>query len=150
MKTIFRFSLILIGSFLSFSTLVQAQDNVAPEEDGHIFVIVTFEVLRPVDGRRAERDSIVDLYYEHVIAKNDLIISEKNLRHLYGSNSGDWVIVTEYANWNDVEVAGEKNDELFMEKWATEEERQAFNKVFWKYFGEHKDEIYLADPRFAK
>ena len=58
--------------------------------------------------------------------------------------------IREYANWNDVEAAGNMNNELFLKYWTTPEERSAFNKAFGKYFGRHSDEIYLSQSKFSK
>lgn len=148
MKTIHSLTLILFAFMLLNSTTIQAQDTDVSED--HIFVVVTWETMRPEDGTVAEMDSLMTLYQSEVINKNELIISEKNLRHLYGSNSSDWIVITEYANWNDVEAAGKMNDELFLTYWATPEERRAFNKAFGKYFGSHSDEIYTSLAKFSK
>lgn len=161
MKTICSFTLILFTALLSAGTL-RAQDNTTSqpsdttsassqtEDDGHIFVIVTWETLRPEGGTVAERDSLMTLFYDQMIKKNEYIVSEKNLWHLYGKNSGDWVVITEYANWADIEKASDRQNELMQEKWTTPEERRTFNRALAKYFGNHSDEIYQEVTQLAK
>lgn len=148
MKTSYSLTIILFALLLSFSMTVQGQESDTPE--GHIFVVVTWETIRPQGGTMTEMDSLMTLYQNEVIKKNELIISEKNLRHLYGSNSGDWIVITEYANWNDVDASTARGEELFKAKWSTPEERIAFNTAFGKYFGNHSDEIYMEFPQYNK
>ncbi|HSW54887.1 MAG TPA: hypothetical protein VLH59_07345 [Ignavibacteriaceae bacterium] len=51
--------------------------------------------------------------------------------------------MTEIKSWEDIPIAMEKNNELFMEARSAEEARDAFNKAYNKYFtGKHSDEIY--------
>lgn len=158
MKTVNLFAFTLFLGILSFNLGVLAQDSSSTasdsteqnQDEGHFFVMVTWETLRPEGGTRAELDSLLSLYQENVIQKNELIVSEKNLWHLYGRNSQDWIVLTEYANWNDIEASVERNNELIAEQWPDPEERRAFNRALTKYFGKHSDEIYLSAPQFDK
>ncbi|HSW54889.1 MAG TPA: hypothetical protein VLH59_07355, partial [Ignavibacteriaceae bacterium] len=55
----------------------------------------------------------------------------------------DVIEITEVKTWEDIPIAMEKNNELFMAAWSTKEARDAFNKAYDKYFtGKHSDEIY--------
>ena len=140
--------LTLVLSLAVLSAPVRAQDM--EEDGGNIFVVQTWDALMPEDGRAAERDSLLALWYEHVITPNEFIVSEKNLRHLYGADSGDWIVITEYRTWNEIDEADRRNTELFQLRWATPEARRAFNRALGKYFGGHADEILTDLPQFAK
>jgi len=88
---------------------------------------------------------------DNVINKNEYIISQRALRHMWGNNSLDLVFITEYNSFSDIEKAQARNTELFREAWATSEERQAYNRAVSNYFGNrHSDEIYQEDPNQRK
>jgi hypothetical protein len=72
------------------------------------------------------------------------------MQHAWGSNSQDWVVVTEYKTWADIEEAGKVNQELNRKKWPDAKERQAFFRQLGKYFDGHSDEIYQEMPQFRK
>lgn len=143
---LFTFFLIITLVYLCLPAQVQAQE----EDEGHIFLSITRNSLIPEDGSRAERDSLLTLYYDQVVKNNEFILSEKTLWHLYGSNSSDWLVIIEYENWNAIEEADKRSNELFLEKWDTPEKQKAFNMLISKYFGEHSDEIYMEAPKFGK
>jgi len=91
----------------------------------------------------AEFDSLNTLRMENVVGKNEFIISQRVLRHMWGHNSLDMVYITEYKTFGDIEKGQDRNAELFRETWTTPEERQAYNRAINKYFGDrHSDEIY--------
>ena len=88
---------------------------------------------------------------DNVIKKNEYIISQRVLRHMWGNNSLDLVFITEYKSFTDIEKGQNRTAELFRETWATSEERQAYNKAVGKYFGNrHSDEIYQEDSNQRK
>ncbi len=133
----FPVAAILLLTFF-FSSQVNAQD-----EDPHVYTVTTLEFSFPDGGSSAEWDSLNTLYMENVINKNEYIISQRALRHMWGHNSEDLVYITEYKSFTDIEKGQERNTELFREAWATSEERQAYNDAANKYFGNHhSDEIY--------
>ncbi len=141
----FPVAVILLPTFF-FSSTVFAQD-----ESPHVFTVSTFEFIIPDDGSGAEFDSLNTLYINNVINKNEYIISQRALRHIWGHNSLDLVYITEYKSFTDIEKAQNRNTELFREAWATSEERQAYNDAANKYFGNrHSDEIYQEDSNQRK
>ncbi len=133
----FLLTAIMLFTFF-FSSIIFAQD-----ESSHVFTVSTFEFSLPDEGSAAEFDSLNTLYMNNVINKNEYIISQRALRHLWGHNSLDLVYITEYNSFADIEKGLDRNTELFREAWATSEERQAYNAAVNKYFGNHhSDEIY--------
>lgn len=130
---------LLIFSFvvISFSSIYGQN-----EEKPHVFTVTVFDSQNPEGGSNSEFDSLNTIYTQNVIDKNEYIISQRNLFHLWGSNSTDMVFITEYAKFEDIEKAADRNGELFRETWTTPEERRAFNSAYQKYFGKHSDEIY--------
>jgi len=118
---------------------------VAQDEDPHVFTVTALQLLNPEGGTFAEFDSLNTIYMENVINKNEFILSQRSLQHLWGSNSQDYVYITEYARFGDIEKGNDRNTELFREAWITTEERRAYNQAIGKYFGTHSDEIYQED-----
>jgi len=127
----------LLTVALAFSGMLYAQ-----EEEPHVFTVVTLELLNPEDGSDAEFDSLGVFWTENVIKKNEFIVGQKVMSHLWGSNSSDFVVITEYKNFADIEKAQSRNFELIEEAIPDKEERGKFNKAFLKYYGNHSDEIY--------
>ena len=128
--------------FLLTVVLVLGGMLYAQEGDPHVYTVVTFELLNPEDGSGAEFDSLGVLWSENVLKKNEFIISEISMSHLWGDNSDDFVIITEFKSFADIEKAQKRNFELTQEAWPDKEERQKFWAAFIKYFGRHSDEIY--------
>jgi hypothetical protein len=130
--------------YLSLFFVVLTSGNIfGQDEKPHVYTVTTTEYTFPDDGSTAEWDSLNTLYMENVINKNEYIISQRALRHLWGSYGSDLVFITEYASFADIELAQDRNTELFREHWATQEERSAYNDAINRYFGSgHSDEIY--------
>jgi hypothetical protein len=122
---------------LAFSGTLYAQ-----EENPHVFVITTWERLFPEGSSQAEFDSLGAFWYENVVKKNEFIVNQKTMSHLYGSNSFDFVVINEYKGWADIEKADNLSGELMKEAIPDKEKRQEFWAAFGKYFGKHSDEIY--------
>ena len=133
----FLLTAIMLLTFFSSSTL-NAQD-----ESPHVFTVTTTQFIFPDGGSMAEWDSLNTLYMENVVNKNEFIVSQRALRHMWGHNSLDLVYITEYKTFTDIEKAQDRNTELFRETWTTAEERQVYNRAANNYFGDrHSDEIY--------
>ena len=127
----------LLTVALAFSGMLYAQ-----EEEPNVFTVVTFELLSPEGSSYAEFDSLSALWAENVTKKNEFIVSEVTMSHMWGNNSDDFVIITEVRSFAEVEKAYNRNFELLEEAWPDKEERQKYSKAYNKYFGKHSDEIY--------
>jgi len=131
------FIVFLLAVALGFSGMLYAQ-----EEEPHVFTIVTWQALSPEGGSNAERDSLAAIWVENTVNKNEFILNQTLMTHMYGSNSSDFLVITEYKNFADIEKAQNRNFELIEEFMPDNEKRAAFWKAFSSYFGEHSDEIY--------
>ncbi len=127
----------LLTVALAFSGMLYAQ-----EEAPHIFEVTTWEAVNPEGGSSAERDSLTAIFKENAINRNEFIVNRTIMTHLYGSNSSDYVIITEYKSFSDIEKAASRNVELFREFMPDDEARAEFFSAVFKYFGSHSDEIY--------
>lgn len=130
----------------SLSTNSFAQDK--PE--GHLYTVTTWKIAIPEDGSRAELDSLMTVYHNKVVAKNDKIVSTKVLHHYWGSDNRDVVFINEYASWGDIEAAGDLQEKLTKEAWPDKAEAQKFFKAMGKYMIKHSDEIYMGMPDMSK
>ena len=132
---------LVLGLLFGTMGIAIAQDT--EEEESNIFVIVTSHTQFPDDGSIAERDSLLKEVYKHVVMKNDKVISRRVLSHLYSSDSNEWVTISEYKNWADVEAARKLGRKLFRAHWSDQKQRDAFNDALGKYFENwHGDAIY--------
>ena len=131
------FIVFLLAVALGFSGMLYAQ-----EEAPHIFNVVTWESVNPEGGSSAERDSLIAIWTENAINKNEFIVNQTIMTHLYGANSSDYVVINEYKSMSDMEKAQSRNGELFKEFMPDDEARAEFFSAMFKYFGSHSDEIY--------
>jgi len=143
--TAYFLALALAACVLLFSDSAFAQE----EEEGHIYVVSTFKIAMPEGGSGDERDSLLMELIE-AQKSNEKVLSSKNLRHRYGSDFRDWVVIAEYATWADIEEAANINQELNRKKWPDDKKRAAFFQKLFKYFPTHSDEIYTNLPKFDK
>lgn len=136
MKRLFLFVIFLI-------TTVSINHNIFAQEDEHIVVVTTWYVDNPEDGSASEFDSLATLIFDKVVSKNSKIINRSLVRHMYGSDSRQRVVISEYASMEDLDLAGEEGGKLFQEAFPNEEDRKSFSKAYGKYWnGHHADEIY--------
>lgn len=127
------------------SSIATAQD------ESHVYIVVTYKAVMPENGTAAERDSLLSEWVEAVLKKNDKILSSKNLRHFYGGDSRDWVVISEYASWADIAEAIKVNQELAKKRWPDDKERREFFRKLGEYWlPSHSDEIYNELPKFKK
>ena len=143
MKQIIKISAMVIASVFFFLNTSVAQDS-------HYYTVTTWKMTVPEDGSNKELNELFKEWHDKIVSKNDKIISEKVLRHANGSDSRDWVIITEYASWNDIDAANEIQNKLVKEAWETKEARQKYFKTFGKYGNMHSDEIYTGIKSLSK
>lgn len=124
--------------------------NAAMAQEGNYYTVTTWKMHVPEDGSRAELTKLLQDFADKVVKKNDKLISQRVLHHIYGNDLRDLVVISEYANWMDIEAAGEMQNKLVEAAWPDETERAAWNKSFFKYVVTHSDEIYQEHPDMRK
>jgi hypothetical protein len=141
--TLFLFVLLFVP-YVGF-----AQDK----DEDNIVLAVTYQAAFPEDGSIAEFDSLYAELDKNVVSKNKFINSVMRVGHLYGSNSRDFIVITEFngGSLGVLEKADEEGYKLF-KKWKPEkEDRIAFNEALNKYFkNTHSDEIYSLWSKVTK
>ena len=144
MKHLTQIFAIIFVAFLFFSNTNYAQE-------GNVIYVQTWDFEMPEGGSWAEFDSLSALVTKNVVSKNDKILSQRIVRHFWGSNSRQLIFIREYASIEDVVGNDDAGTKLFEAAWKTEEERKAFSEAYSKYFrGEHSDEIYSEIPGTSK
>jgi len=136
-----------IGAILLLTLFIPTSGTA---QEGHYFTITTWKLSIPENGSRSELQAHLKEFSEKVSFKNDKIISEKVLHHISGADLRDLVVISEYANWNDIEAAANMQNDLMETAWPNEEERNAFYKSWNKYVVTHSDEIYQENPDLTK
>ena len=137
------FALVLTFAVMLLSSNIFAQD-------GNYFVMTTWKFMVPEDGSNSELNDLMKEWHEKVVMKNDKIVSEKAFVHRSGADMRDWVFLSEYASWSDIEAANDTQNKLVAEGWPNEEDRDKFFDTFWKYVITHSDEILMEKSELAK
>jgi hypothetical protein len=147
MKTL---NTLLRGTLVLFLLTVYsgfAQDNAA-EEFEPVYITMTTSHWNPDpdvnfdDWKATEKE-----YFDKVTMKNDLILSSGYYTHYFTPDNSEIVMVSVYKNWEDIEKAAEKSNELAMAAWPDEAARKAFFDKQGKYYSpQHSDEIYVSLP----
>ncbi len=97
--------------FIFFSILFLSESAFAQRMEGlgNVFVVNKQQFSFADDGSNAELDSLIKVYNENVIKKNEYIVSHKILVHCYGNDNRDYINVTEVKSWEDVLKVAERN-----------------------------------------
>ena len=95
-------------------------------------------------GTAKEREALFDEYHNKVIMKNDKILSRRELGHYWsgslGGGQAPFVIITEFANTDDMINRNADGAEARRKAWPDEDERKAFFEKRNKYLAwGHKD-----------
>ncbi len=128
---------------LSVILFINCETITAQSEQGNV-VIMNFSKFKfPDEVSVPEFDSLTYLYNANVFKKNEYILNYQVVRHWWGNNTKDFIVIYEVKNWEDVIKASTRNNELFEEYWDTPEARKLFKEAYDKYFiVKHPDEIY--------
>jgi hypothetical protein len=143
--TLFLFAVTLAaGTLGTGKSMAQGSQN-------HIFhVNTTYQVIGLDSAERAERTAILKEYHEKVTMKNPYVLHVWTMTHYYSDDSREFVTVYEFAKWEDIDKANEKDGELEKQAWPDAKQRQAFMKKMNSYFTYHKDAIYHGIPEVMK
>ncbi|MEW5676870.1 hypothetical protein ABGT15_11200 [Flavobacterium enshiense] len=83
-------------------------------------------------------------YFEKVVKKNEFIIGHNVLNHYFTADNSEIIFVNVYENWDAIDKAWTKNQDLVKQAWPDENARKAFFEKRNKYYvPNHSDEIYV-------
>lgn len=133
----------LFAGLFFFSTSSFAQDG----NDFHVVHVQTFK-MHGVMGDDAEAFSETLKRQAGVINGDSRVLRSYVLRHFWGADSRDLVLITEFESSENLFSFYNDLDGLF-EKAFPEDQRNKDNELWNKYVGQHSDEIYrvVSDTR---
>jgi hypothetical protein len=135
----FRFSIsvLVFSSILFFSVASFAQS-----EEMHVVHIQTNKLTADL-GDDAEAFGDMLRRQAEVYNKDPRLISSNILRHNWGSDSRDLIIIAEFKSMDDLESF--YNDlNTILEEGMSKEQLDKDNELWGKYVGMHSDEVYAA------
>jgi ABC-type sulfate transport system substrate-binding protein len=130
-------------TFFALAAVFAFSESVYSQTEGNLFHVQTLNFQMPEGGTWSEFDSLTTLVTKNVTNKQNKIVSQRILRHLWGSNSRQLIVITEYRKIEDLVSQDTESDALFAAAWSSDDQRRDFNKAYNKYWtSEHSDEIY--------
>lgn len=136
------FSLFSAVIFLTTTTLAQSSG------DSHIVHIQTNK-MKGMLGDDAEAFNDMLRRQMGVINSDSRVVRSYVLRHFWGADSRDFVLVTEFKNLDDL-FSFYNDMNSMMEKALSKEQVDKDNEMWAKYVGQHSDEIYQETPGTRK
>jgi hypothetical protein len=139
----------LAVSVLAVVLLMQA--GLLAQDAGNIIHVTSLKTKMVEGGSWQVRDSLIAIYNNNVIKKNDKILSHRELSHYFTASSTDYLVIDEYKDFASLEEAFKLNDELEKKAWPDEKQRKEFLKAMGAYFEQwHGDEIYHMNAKLSK
>ncbi len=118
---------------------------------GNLVNVQYLKMKRPEKGTTSARDSLIAIYNDNVIKKNDKILSHREYVHYFTSSSKDYVIIEEYKDMASMEEAFTMSTELEKKAWPDEMKRKAFMDAMGSYFEDwHSDALYHLNVKLSK
>ena len=137
-----RISILLL--FLPLFTFAQ-------DEPSWIVVTTGHWDMSKEDGSDEEWMAMAKEYHQKVTMKNELIMRSAFLVHYFTEDNSEVRMVSAYKNWEDIDKAQTRTDELIDAGWPDSVARDAFFDKFDSYMvNVHSDEIYRAVPGLVK
>lgn len=118
------------------------------------FTTVNVQMMKtkmPENGSIIKRDSLIAIYNENVVKKNEFVLSHRELVHWFTANNKDYMIIEEYKDFASMENAFKKFEELEKNAWPDEKKRKEFMDAMGSYFEDwHGDALYRSNPKLSK
>jgi hypothetical protein len=134
----------LFSAIIFFTTSTFAQSS----DESHVVHIQTNK-MKGVLGDDADAFNDMLRRQMGVINGDSRVVSSYVLRHLWGADSRDFVLVTEFKNLDDLFSFYDDLNSL-MENAFSKEQYDKDNEMWAKYVGQHADEIYQVTPGTSK
>ena len=120
-------------------------------QTNHVFHVNTMYMAPNIDSaERADCLAALKEYMAKVTMKNTYVIHQTQMVHFFSEDSREFVTVTEYGSWGDIEKAFAQDEELEKQAWPDAQKREAFLKKISRCFTHHKDAIYNGLPGLTK
>lgn len=133
----------LLVPYLLFAAILFSAANISAQsaEETHIVYVQTWKMKSMPTGEDGK--AFVDMLKKQTeaVKGNSKLLSQRIVRHNWGSDSRDLLIINEFKNLEDLfAFSGEINS--MYDKAFSKEENDKFNDLWMKYVGQHSDEIY--------
>lgn len=144
-------NLLLVCVASAFLWMCAAPAVKAQTNPGHVFHVMTWYQATNLDSAaRADRNTLLKEYFTKVTMKNEFVLHQWSMNHFFTDDSREFIIISEYANWGDIEKAHDRDNELEKQAWPDAQKRNDFMKKMESYFTGHKDAIYSGLPNLVK
>ncbi|WP_395045594.1 hypothetical protein [Flavobacterium sp.] len=127
-----------------FGLLLMSNSSIAQDEKSYLITVTKMHWNMNLDDfsmdewKKGEKE-----YLDKVVKKNEFIVGQIILTHYFTADNTELLLVTTYDNWEAIEKAGKRSDELEKLAWPDEKVAKAyFDKKSNYYAGNHSDEIY--------
>ena len=129
-----------------------AQTSAQPGTENYKTINVQMMKTKHVEnGSIKQRDSLVAIYNNNVVKKNDKILSHREFSHWFTANNKDYMVIEEYKDLASMEEAFKLSDELEKKAWPDEKKRKEFMDAMNAYFEDwHGDNLYRMNPDLSK
>ncbi|OUR98366.1 hypothetical protein A9Q86_15065 [Flavobacteriales bacterium 33_180_T64] len=146
MKTTRKLLIVITIALLLFSTKTFAQED-APKGPEYITVTTMHWNMEYKDFDKDTWIAVEKEFLDKVTKKNEYIVGAGFYWHRYTPDNREVVYVQSFASWEDINKAGERNNELIEQAWPDEDARDLFFKKQSAYYSNfHSDEIYATIP----
>lgn len=129
-----------------------AETSAQPGTENYVTVNVQMmKTKMPEKGSLKQRDSLVAIYNNNVVKKNEHILTHREYSHWFTSNNKDYMVIEEYKNFEAMTKAFEMSTELEKKAWPDEKKRKEFMDAMNAYFEDwHGDALYRINPDLSK
>lgn len=123
----------------------------AQATDQHMVNVQKWRTKYNPNGTVRERDSLVAIYVDNVVKKNDKILSHREYAHWFTEDNRDYIIIDEFKDYAAMEEANKLYDELEKKAWPDEKKRKDYFAALDAYFENwHGDGLYRMNPALSK
>jgi hypothetical protein len=143
MKKTIRLFVSIAMTLLLFNSTLFAQDDTPPTRPEYITVTTMHWNMDNDDFDMEEWIAVEKEFLDKVTMKNEYVMGSGFYMHRYTPDNSELIYVRTYASWEDIDKAGDRDDELAKEAWHDKEARDAFYDKQAGYYSDfHSDEIY--------
>ena len=131
-----------------FGTLLMSNSGFAQDDKSYLVTVTKLHWNQ--ENKNFSNDEWIATekeFLDKVTKKNPFIVSSEVLMHSFTDDNTELLLVTMYEKWEDIEKAGDKDDELIKAGWPDEKARNAYFEKRGQYYARnHSDEIYATIP----
>lgn len=117
------------------------------ENEVYISVMTMYWNMDKEDFSMIDWRTVESEFHEKVTMKNEYVLSTTTLVHHFTNRSDEVLYVKVYPNWQAINDATKREEELIVQAWPNKTERDVFLSQRSSFYAkEHSDEIYYSIP----